>query len=480
LEVEIIEPNVSSFIKSLRDIGYTFEIAVADILDNSISANAKNIEIHVEKTPYQTLCILDDGDGMNEDTLREAMRISTIDPDAERDSNDLGRFSLGLKTASYSQCKLLTVISKSNSSEIYAKQWDLDKVSNLNKWALNSLNEGDIKELFSSLDDSSLMERLKELNSGTLVVWQKLDRFEDSSLSRKLTELREHLSLVFHRFLEGTHKSNKVNISINGKKLIPFNPFYKSTAKEKDTFYSDYSQNKKVTVKGHVLPSYSSKETNPEEYSRYATSDGYSRSQGCYLYRANRIISYASWWRIVKSQDANQLVRFEIDISNDQDKEWGITVTKSGFGITPPAVIRDDLRIKFKNVIRTGRGIIVGRKINNKSHVRLWQLFRNNDKQNSFVVNKDHPLLLDLKSKAGKEFSKILDVYLHSLEAYMPVKDITREQINNPIDFKEAMDLEKKELNNQIKKFISQGLSKEEIEFLVGSEGFDEEVFKNE
>ena len=180
MEVEIIEPNVSSFIKSLRDIGYTFEIAVADILDNSISANARNIEIHVEKTPYQALCILDDGDGMNEDTLREAMRISTIDPDAERDSNDLGRFSLGLKTASYSQCTLLTVISKSNSSEISAKQWDLDKVSKLNKWALNSLNEWDVKELFGSLGDSSLMERLKEQNSGTLVVWQKLDRFEDS------------------------------------------------------------------------------------------------------------------------------------------------------------------------------------------------------------------------------------------------------------------------------------------------------------
>jgi hypothetical protein len=132
MKEESCEPNISSFIKSLRDIGYTFEIAVADILDNSVSAKSKNIEILSMKDPEIFLSILDDGIGMDEVTLKEAMRISSIDPDNERDSLDLGRFSLGLKTASYSQCTLLTVVSKTNNSNLNARQWDLDKIGRLN------------------------------------------------------------------------------------------------------------------------------------------------------------------------------------------------------------------------------------------------------------------------------------------------------------------------------------------------------------
>ena len=141
MRVEDTPPHVSSFIKSLRDIGYTFEIAVADVLDNSITANAENIKIYSAVNPDLVLCILDDGIGMDDDSLREAMRLSTKDPDTQRDGKDLGRFGLGLKTASFSQCRLLTVISKTSTSQISAKQWDIDQVIELNQWALNSLRE---------------------------------------------------------------------------------------------------------------------------------------------------------------------------------------------------------------------------------------------------------------------------------------------------------------------------------------------------
>jgi len=477
MKEEIHEPNISSFIKSLRDIGYTFEVAVADILDNSVFARANSIEINSMSDPELFLSILDDGVGMDEHTLKEAMRISSIDPDSERDSSDLGRFSLGLKTASYSQCRLLTVISKTNSSGLHARQWDLDKIGRLNRWVLNSLDNNDIERLFQTIGQIPQLEKLKLQKSGTLVVWQNLDRFESESISRKLTELEEHLSLVFHRFLEGSHKVKKINISINENPLIAFNPFYKSTAKEATELQAN---GKKVLVKGHILPAYSSKKISSEEYLRYATSDGYSRSQGCYLYRANRVISYASWWRIVPSQDASQLVRFEIDISNNQDKEWGISVTKSGFGITPPAVIRGDLKIIFKNVITAGRGIIGGRSINIKHKVKLWQMFRSADKNNNFLVNKKHPLYIELKGLTGNKLSKTIDLYINLLEAYLPVEDITREQINNPLGLKEALDQEKVDVKEQIEEYINQNLSREEIDFLIGSEGFEDKEENNE
>ena len=116
MQTEIVNPNLSNFIKSLRDVGYTFEIAVADILDNSISANATEINIYTVANPEIIFCMLDNGVGMNEPELKEAMRLATRNPEEERNSKDLGRFGLGLKTASFSQSKKLTVISK--------KTWD--------------------------------------------------------------------------------------------------------------------------------------------------------------------------------------------------------------------------------------------------------------------------------------------------------------------------------------------------------------------
>ena len=120
---------------------------------------SKNIEILSMKDPEIFLSILDDGIGMDEVTLKEAMRISSIDPDNERDSLDLGRFSLGLKTASYSQCTLLTVVSKTNNSNLNARQWDLDKIGRLNKWVLNSLEEEDIKKLFNDIGQKHQLDK---------------------------------------------------------------------------------------------------------------------------------------------------------------------------------------------------------------------------------------------------------------------------------------------------------------------------------
>ena len=133
--MEIVNPNVKNFIKSLRDIGYTFEVAVADVIDNSITAKSKNIKIHSTNESNLIFSIFDDGIGMNEKELIEAMRLSSKDPDEKRDSKDLGKFGLGLKTASFSQCRQLTVITKKNNI-VSTRKWDLDFISQKNEWYL--------------------------------------------------------------------------------------------------------------------------------------------------------------------------------------------------------------------------------------------------------------------------------------------------------------------------------------------------------
>lgn len=166
MKTESVSPNISNFIKSLRDIGYSFEVAVADVLDNSITAKAENIKIHTIDKPAMIFCLLDDGEGMSEDELREAMRLATKDPDEKREKDDLGRFGLGLKTASFSQCKKLTVISKKKGC-ISAKQWDLNFISKKNQWLLITPEE---------IDSFPLIDELKLQKQGTLVVWELIDR----------------------------------------------------------------------------------------------------------------------------------------------------------------------------------------------------------------------------------------------------------------------------------------------------------------
>ena len=171
-------------------------------------------------------------------------------------------------------------------------------------------------------------------------------------------------------------------------------------------------------------------------------------------------------------------MRVEIDISNNQDIEWGVTVTKSGFGVTPPAGIRTDLRILFREITRRGRGTQAGR-ITNKIETTYWTLFRDKEKKKSFVVNKEHPLLEVVRDEISGEAYETLQNYLHSLQAYLPVEAIHNEMINNPHDLNQKVSLDEDEMKKLIENLIEQGMSKEEIKRFIGSEGFSEEMFTN-
>lgn len=220
-EYEISSPKPGALIESLRSVGYSVPTAIADILDNSIAAHASNIWIEFHWAgPDSRVSVIDDGDGMSEETLAAAMRPGSANPLDSRKPDDLGRFGLGLKTASFSQCRKLTVWSRQDHGEIAGRCWDLDYVAKHDEWRL--LRAGAPRGL-------DAFGQLGGLRSGTVVLWEQLDRAVDKSpaSSREahsrflqlIEDVRAHLAMIFHRFLDGTAsgRSAALQIFINGQ-----------------------------------------------------------------------------------------------------------------------------------------------------------------------------------------------------------------------------------------------------------------------
>lgn len=464
---ETVQPNIKNFIKSLRDIGYSFDIAVADIVDNSITASAKNIDIQIIPEPELSFELLDDGIGMNEFELVEAMRLATKDPDIKRNKNDLGRFGLGLKTASFSQCKKLTVLSK-HKNQIFARQWDLDYISEVNEWEL-------ITPEISSFFETQLYEKLNKSDSGTLVIWENIDRYDKQKMSSTISDLGNHLSLVFHRFLEQRPGIHKINITVNGRRIMPFDPFNRNhpatqqIPEEKITLYGET-----IVVQPFILPHHSKIERN--EYDFYATVEGYIKSQGFYLYRENRLLIYGTWWGLHKATDAHKLVRIKIDISSEQDKYWGIDVKKSK--ASPMEEVKNELRRIINKVTVQGSRPYSGRgrKINDHTTIRLWSLIPHDNKM-SFELNKEHPLYQNVMESLDDNQYLLIDRYLKSIQAFIPIEAIQAQLQERPHDIDQKSILKDEDVQCLISYLKEQG---NELAELIMTDLYKDRVLKDE
>ncbi|MBE8233064.1 MAG: ATP-binding protein [Endozoicomonadaceae bacterium] len=456
--MEKVRPNVTNFIESLRDIGYSFEVAVADILDNSISAKATKVEILSTPKPDKLFCLLDNGTGMIEKELVEAMRFASRSSQDIRDSNDLGKFGLGLKTASFSQCRALTVITK-KSGNIAIRKWDIDVLKQENDWILITPEITDLPEV------SLVNDFIKSKKNGTLVVWEKIDTMDDKSWAENVKKLDEHLSLVFHQFLE--RKNRPLRIFINNRKLEAFNPFNVSNkATQPQNTEVIPVKGGKVEVTPHILPHPS--KTSPKEWNRYSTTEGYTRSQGFYLYRAKRLLVYGTWWGMHKITDTHQLVRIKIDIPNDQDEYWGIDIKKSRSNPREP--IRSRLRQIMHHSLSIGSRPYKGRgkSITNKGVIGFWETIPDG-KYFRFGLNRKHPLYNDIKNKLGSN-GYILDTYLSGLESYLPINAIQHHLLNNPHSIKQESALPKKDIDDFMKKIKDSGQSRDYLTELSKTE----------
>jgi hypothetical protein len=274
-------PYAPILMESTRAIGYSIESAIADIIDNSITANST--EVGIWFLPYDDpyIAIVDNGCGINAERLTDAMRYGSSSPTEERKENDMGRYGLGLKTASLSQCRCLTVATYYE-GDLFARRWDLDYINKTGQWSLIELEDEEISSL-------PMVDRLKQQEKGTLVLWNRLDKIRageitlEQALGNRMAEVKEHLELVFHRYLSG-NEVRKVTMTINGNVLVPYDPFFpsKSSIVMDDEKIELPGRKVKVVVRPFILP-HPSKMTK-DELNRYGGKDGLRKLQGFYIY----------------------------------------------------------------------------------------------------------------------------------------------------------------------------------------------------
>ena len=393
-----IPPNPSPLIESMRAIGYSLSTALADLIDNCIAAGAKKIQIFTVPEPSgPKIGILDDGKGMNEQELLEAMRLGSRSPLEERAKSDLGRFGLGLKTASFSQCRMLTVVTRTDETTAIAR-WSLDQIAESGRWQVQIL------------DDLTSMPWTKCIgSSGTLVIWEQLGLGTDSGDSaqnvadfvRQLDEARSHLELVFHRFLSGEPGRRRVTIEMNNRPLVPYDPFH---SRHPATIAGPEERirvaNEDILVQAFTLPHH--KKVSPAEWERYAGPDGYLRNQGFYVYRERRLIIHGTWFGLARQAELTKLARVRIDMPNSLDGAWKIDVKKASAQLPPP--VRERLRRIIEPLGAASKRVYRsrGRRLIEENRIPVWSRIQNKN-QISYRINDEHPMILDLLSRLPPE-----------------------------------------------------------------------------
>ena len=427
-----LPPSASSLSESMRDLGYSLETAIADIIDNSITAEADEIDIFCDLSRDKpTLTIIDNGYGMSDEELLIAMKHGSINPKQERASFDLGRFGLGLKTASFSQCRYLTVASSKN-SVLCGAGWDLDFVSEKDEWFLLVLNEKEIKEL-------PYLERLPL--TGTMVIWRKLDRIfdgksgfkRDEIVNEKLDLVEKHLALVFHRFLSGEVKQRKkIVIRINGHPVTAFDPFCR---KNKATQILPEEiirvDGKDVVIQPYILPHHS--KLIATEYNFYEDRSSFISNQGVYIYRSGRLMSWGDWFRLVPKGEATKLARVQIDFPNALDGSWTIDIKKSQ--ARPPQEVRERLRQVISKITHTSTRVHRGRgqKLFHETSAPVWERYADKGKIR-FDLNMSHPILVSLNNDLTDKQFKILAGYLDAVTSSLPIDMIYSDYSSTPHD----------------------------------------------
>lgn len=471
---ENAKPKPKATINSFRSFGYSLNTAISDIIDNSISAHAKTIIIETKWNGNDSyIAIQDDGIGMGLVNLIQAMTPGSKDPNEHREKNDLGRFGLGLKSASFSQSKRLTVITKTIDTSLIKRCWDLDFVNEKQDWLL-----------LDYVSDSKFIENF-QFNSGTLVLWEKLDRLipkinkanEDNiknDFYRKIGGLKTHLELVFHKFLE----TNKIQIFLNNNELKGWNPFLKgkSSLITKENISG-------IEIESYVLPHISKADIDTRiELERL---DCYN-NQGFYLYRNERLINYGSWLGFFKKSEYSKLVRIYINFGNESDNQWSLDIKKSK--AVPPLFIKKDLEVYARKAIAESNQVFRyrGNKIkrnpdqSNLEFKPVWSTVKN-DRNNSidYKVNKEHTYIQNLLDKELiplKDFKQVLKIISDNI----PIETIVHYQ-NQDNDYHELRENIKitKDLEviakNIYTHYKSQGYSHDKcLEYLLVTEPFNQ------
>lgn len=449
MRVRETPPFAPVLMESTRAIGYSLEAAIADIIDNSVAAKAGKVQIFFFPVGDANICILDNGFGMDDAQIDIAMQYGSKNPADERDASDLGRYGLGLKTASLSQCRTLTVVSKQGDA-IVGRRWDLDYVMKTGSWSLLVLDEDDLKAIPHISD-------LKSQDTGTLIVWQNLDRLLmgeidfEKSLGRKMDEVRQHLELVFHRYLSGESGIKKLEIQFNGVKIKAADPFLmkKSTpAMDTETLVV---RGKKIFVRPYILPHIS--KMSAEEKEQLGGKEGIRRQQGFYVYRNKRLLIWGTWFRMMRQGDLSKLARVMVDIPNDLDDLWTLDIKKSH--AIPPAEVRKNLQTVIDHIAEKSKRTWTyrGKKETSDKEEHVWTRIKTPSGGVTYEINRDHPFVEQIIEECPQVRTK-LETLIKHIERGIPLNQLYVD-LNNDEKIENDVEIEDAEIRQTLEQMLS-------------------------
>lgn len=419
-----VPPDANALVEALRGLGYSIPAAVADIVDNSVSAGATTIDIEFGWSGHRSfVAIRDNGSGMSESELVQAMRLGAKNPTADRAPGDLGRFGLGLKTASFSHCRRLTVASKSQ-GQFSCLRWDLDELarSQTGRWLLF---EG------PSPGSEDRIRGLADQPSGTTVLWEVLDRivtegYTPDDFADTVDRVAAHLAMVFHRILS----EDRLKLSVNGRAIQPWDPFltghpakpWQSPAAPRHT------PEGRVEVQCHVLPHQDN--LTADEYQRAAGPGGWTAQQGFYVYRNRRLLLAGGWLglgtpRPWNREEAYRLARISVKLPNTADAAWKIDVRKSTARV--PVTLRPWLSRLAGDTRERARRVFAYRGIPSASGkadpiVSTWKA-EHGPSGVKYRIDARHPAVAAVLDRSGSE-RNLVHAMLRVIEETVPVQRI--------------------------------------------------------
>jgi hypothetical protein len=412
-------------------VGYSLSTAIADLIDNSISAGAQNVWLTFAYAGSDScISLLDDGGGMDAAELVQAMTLGARNPRQQRAAKDLGRFGLGLKTASFSQCRSLTVASRRKEMTALAR-WDLDHVARTNDWQLLSR---------PSPAAAAYLLPIDALGSGTLVLWEKLDRIIDvngsvprsyDSFLAMIDRVEQHLAMVFHRYLDGPPVDLRIYINGTGEgsRIKPWDPFMTESAATISTPPERIATARgSIELKGFVLPHKDF--LTDKEFKAAAGPEGWTAQQGFYVYRNRRMLVAGGWLglgddRAWTREEPYKLARLRLDIPNTADDDWKIDIKKSV--ARPPPELRPRLKALAEHVRAQARQVFVHRGFYGRAPavVNLQQAWQSVSvgPAAAYRVNRDHPAVRCVFEAARSDPGSV-EAMLRILEETVPIQRI--------------------------------------------------------
>ena len=384
---EVLPPGVE-LLESMRSVGYSFEDAIADLVDNSITAKARRVDVVGDPIHGEYVAVIDDGEGMPPEGARTALRLAGSATGA-RHPDDLGRFGLGLKTASLSQARKLTLYTKQNGKNTLV-QWDIDHVKTTGEWRIKVLEPRHLAHIPEAAKFSSLQ-------NGTLVLWENLDHLigDDAhpaeTMAEKLSGLRDHLALVFHQFLDKQYVGG-LQISVNRVMIEPVDPFVISHPQtQRSPIEKMRIDDHAVELQSYILPHATALRSS--DIRRPDLMEKMRQEQGFYVYRAHRLIDWGSWYGVVRTNELSKQARVRVEFPNALDHLWQIDIRKSR--VRPPRRFLRQYQNLLLNEVQKSEKIhkYRGRRRKGDSdYVPLWNVVDDRFTVR-FEINTDHPLV---------------------------------------------------------------------------------------